>query len=108
MLYTITISDYIYFAILRLPELLYNSVSQVLDRNFALGNMILPVSLALLQYCASPQRYASDYQPPNYSLWLIEPHIRRSWPMALLVILYKVKSACNVPRICVRNSVWLL
>ena len=63
---------------------------QVLDRNFALGNMILPVSMALLQYCASPQRYASDSQPPNYSIWLLEPHVRRSWLTALLVILYKV------------------
>ena len=68
---------------------------QVLDRNFALGNMILPVSMALLQYCASPQRYASDSQPPNYSIWLLEPHVRRSWLTALLVILYKVSLAAS-------------
>ena len=63
---------------------------QILDKNFALGNIILPVSMALLQYCPSPQRYASDYQPPNYTLWYLEPHCRMSWLQALLIILYKV------------------
>ena len=63
---------------------------QVLDRNFKLGNTILPITLLLLQYCPSPQRYASDYQPPNYTLWYLEPHTRLSWLRSLLVILYKV------------------
>ncbi|XP_064602074.1 protein unc-79 homolog isoform X2 [Liolophura sinensis] len=61
----------------------------VLDKNFKLGNMILPISLLLLQYGPSPQRYASDYQPPTYTLWYLEPHTRQAWLMALLVILYK-------------------
>ena len=65
-------------------------VWQVLDRNFKLGNTILPITLLLLQYCPSPQRYASDYQPPNYTLWYLEPHTRLSWLRSLLVILYKV------------------
>ncbi|WAR19666.1 UNC79-like protein [Mya arenaria] len=34
-------------------------------------------------------RYASDYQPPNYTLWYLEPHARTSWLQTLLVILYK-------------------
>ena len=72
--------------------LINHFVWQVLDKNFELGNIILPVSMALLQYCASPQRYASDYQPPNYTLWYLEPHTRQSWLSALLVILYKVRS----------------
>ena len=63
---------------------------QVLDRNFDLGNKILPITLLLLQYGPSPQRYASDYQPPNYTLWYLEPHTRLSWLHTLLVILYKV------------------
>ena len=62
----------------------------MLDKNFQLGNMILAVSMLLLQYSPSPQRYASDYQPPNYTLWYLEPHTRQSWLMTLLVILYKV------------------
>ncbi|XP_053376174.1 protein unc-79 homolog isoform X2 [Mercenaria mercenaria] len=61
----------------------------VLDRNFELGNKILPITLLLLQYGPSPQRYASDYQPPNYTLWYLEPHTRLSWLHTLLVILYK-------------------
>ncbi|KAK3579717.1 hypothetical protein CHS0354_000200 [Potamilus streckersoni] len=61
----------------------------VLDRNFKLGNTILPITLLLLQYGPSPQRYASDYQPPNYTLWYLEPHTRVSWLNALLVVLYK-------------------
>ncbi|XP_013379281.1 protein unc-79 homolog [Lingula anatina] len=61
----------------------------VLDRNFELGNTILPVAVILLQYVPSPQRYASDYQPPNYTLWYLEPHTRQAWLTALLVILYK-------------------
>jgi len=63
---------------------------QVLDENYELGNIILPMSMMLLQYCPSPQRYASDYQPANYTVWLLEPMIRHCWLMALLVILYKV------------------
>jgi len=63
---------------------------QVLDENYELGNIILPMSMILLQYCPSPQRYASDYQPPNYTVWLLEPMIRHCWLTALLVILYKV------------------
>ncbi|XP_046579791.1 LOW QUALITY PROTEIN: protein unc-79 homolog [Haliotis rubra] len=66
-----------------------SGVPFVLDRNFKLGNTILPITLLLLQYCPSPQRYASDYQPPNYTLWYLEPHTRLSWLRALLVILYK-------------------
>ncbi|CAD5115352.1 DgyrCDS4332 [Dimorphilus gyrociliatus] len=61
----------------------------VLDRNFALGNIIFPIAYLLLKYCASPQRYASDYQPPNYTLWLLDPHCRLTWLQTFLVILYK-------------------
>jgi len=68
---------------------------QVLDENYELGNIILPMSMILLQYCPSPQRYASDYQPPNYTVWLLEPMIRHCWLTALLVILYKVSQSIN-------------
>ncbi|KAJ8308209.1 hypothetical protein KUTeg_013083 [Tegillarca granosa] len=66
-----------------------SGVQFVLDRNFELGNTILPITLLLLQYAPSPQRYASDYQPPNYTLWYLEPHTRVAWLTTLLVILYK-------------------
>ncbi|ESO85360.1 hypothetical protein LOTGIDRAFT_154853 [Lottia gigantea] len=61
----------------------------VLDNNFKLGNTILPITLLLLQYSPSPQRYASDYQPPTYSLYHLSQYTRISWLRALLVILYK-------------------
>ncbi|KAH9514229.1 Protein unc-79 [Bulinus truncatus] len=66
-----------------------SGVMFVLDRNFKLGYVILPITLLVLQYCPSPQRYASDYQPPTYTLWYLEPHTRVSWLKSLLVILYK-------------------
>jgi len=66
---------------------------QVLDENYELGNIILPMSMILLQYSPSPQRYASDYQPPNYTVWLLEPTIRHCWLTTLLVILYKVSQS---------------
>jgi len=66
-----------------------SGMAKVLDHNFALGCIILPVSLAILQYSPSPQRYASDYQPPTYSLWFLDQQTRQSWLMSLLVILYK-------------------
>ena len=64
--------------------------SQVLDRNFKLGNKILSITLLLLRDGPSPKRFASDYQPPNYTLWYLEPHTRYSWLQTMLVILYKV------------------
>lgn len=63
---------------------------KVLDENNELGNIILPMSMILLQYCPSPQRYASDYQPANYTVGLLEPMMRHCWLAALLVLLYKV------------------
>ena len=68
------------------------SLFKVLDRNFKLGKFILPITLLVLQYCPSPQRYASDYQPATYTLWYLESHTRVSWLKSLLVILYKVNN----------------
>uniref|UniRef100_A0A1I8HU44 RING-type domain-containing protein n=1 Tax=Macrostomum lignano TaxID=282301 RepID=A0A1I8HU44_9PLAT len=64
-------------------------ISPVLDCNFEVGNNVLHVALAVLQYAPSPQRYASDNQPPDYSLCLLEPYTRNHWLNALLIILYK-------------------
>lgn len=72
-----------------------SGVPYVLDRNFPLGNMILPITLMVFKYAPSPQRYASDYQPPNYTLWFLESHVRHSWLMGLLVILYKYQINAN-------------
>nr|KAG5704260.1 hypothetical protein BaRGS_012548 [Batillaria attramentaria] len=82
--------------------------AQVLDRNFKLGNTILPITLLLLQYCPSPQRYASDYQPPNYTLWYLEPHTRLSWLRALLVILYKYQISTSPVSAIIQTLVQLV
>ncbi|VDN09891.1 unnamed protein product [Dibothriocephalus latus] len=64
-------------------------VADVLDRNPSMGSCILHQTLVVLQVCASPQRYANDCQAPNFTLRLLEPHIRHHWLNTLLIILYK-------------------
>nr|CAH8839258.1 unnamed protein product [Trichobilharzia regenti] len=64
-------------------------VAGVLDRNFSMGCCILHQTLVVLQFCASPQRYATDTQPPTFTLKLLEPQVRLHWLQTLLVILYK-------------------
>ncbi|XP_026830601.1 protein unc-79 homolog, partial [Ooceraea biroi] len=71
------------------------NLAQLLDQNHIMGWSITPQVLAILQYCpcppqATPQQAPTDqHQVPSYSLWYLEPQIRRSWLMSLLVILYK-------------------
>ncbi|XP_025104233.1 protein unc-79 homolog isoform X4 [Pomacea canaliculata] len=85
-----------------------SGVPFVLDRNFKLGNTILPITLLLLQYSPSPQRYASDYQPPNYTLWYLEPHTRLSWLRAFLVILYKYQISTSPVSAIIQTLVQLV
>ncbi|CAH8491851.1 unnamed protein product [Heterobilharzia americana] len=65
-------------------------VAGVLDRNFSMGCCILHQTLVVLQFCASPQRYATDTQPPTFTLRLLEPQVRLHWLQTLLVILYSL------------------
>ncbi|XP_020280656.1 protein unc-79 homolog isoform X3 [Pseudomyrmex gracilis] len=67
------------------------NLPQLLDQNHVIGWTMTPPVLAILQHCPCPPQSTppTDHQPPNYSLWYLEPHIRRSWLMSLLVILYK-------------------
>ncbi|RZF46360.1 hypothetical protein LSTR_LSTR011144 [Laodelphax striatellus] len=78
-----------------------SNLPQLLDQNHLMGGMLLsPVVVALLHYCPAPPHLAATLlegsQPPSqqpttptYSLWYLEPHVRHSWLMALLVVLYK-------------------
>ncbi|XP_074099660.1 UNC-79 domain-containing protein isoform X1 [Cotesia typhae] len=68
-----------------------SNLSQLLDQNHVMGWVMIPPVLAILLYCpCPPQRLPlTDHQPPTYSLWFLEPNIRRSWLMSVLVILYK-------------------
>lgn len=45
--------------------------------------------IVCFQYCSGPSPGGS-VNPATHSLGLLEPHVRRHWLMALLVILYKV------------------
>ncbi|XP_032682267.1 protein unc-79 homolog isoform X3 [Odontomachus brunneus] len=67
------------------------NLPQLLDQNHAMGLLMTSPVLAILQHCPCPPQTTppTDHQPPSYSLWYLEPHIRRSWLMSLLVILYK-------------------
>lgn len=69
-----------------------SNLPQLLDQNHLMGWLLLNTSLILLQY--SPCPYMSDkssevHQPPTYSLWPLEPHLRHCWLMSLVVLLYK-------------------
>ncbi|BFZ12415.1 hypothetical protein BsWGS_15454 [Bradybaena similaris] len=85
-----------------------SGVMFVLDRNYKLGYVILPITLLVLQYCPSPQRYASDYQPPTYTLWYLEPHTRISWLKSLLVILYKYQISTSPRSAIIQTLVQLV
>ncbi|XP_049954031.1 protein unc-79 homolog [Schistocerca serialis cubense] len=64
------------------------NLPQLLDQNQLMGCSLLPTCLVLLQYCPCPH-HPGEFQVPAYSLWFLEPHTRRSWLMAVLVLMYK-------------------
>ncbi|XP_034946562.1 protein unc-79 homolog isoform X2 [Chelonus insularis] len=68
-----------------------SNLPQLLDQNHVMGWVMMPPVLSILQYCPYPPQKLPmmDNQSPNYSLWYLEPNIRRSWLMSLLVVLYK-------------------
>lgn len=77
-----------------------SNLAQLLDQNYKMGVMMLPTTLLLLQYCpCSPHSVVTDFQnQPTYSLWNLEPHIRRCWIMSVFVFLYKVKIIKKISR----------
>ena len=70
----------------------FSNLPQLLDQNHVMGHMLLSNSLILLQYAPSPFYIPSsvELQQPTYSLWALEPYIRKNWLMSLVVLLYKV------------------
>lgn len=65
-----------------------------------MGRVLATAVMALLQHCparAAPSTAAASASgsltsAPTHSLWLLESHVRRSWLLSLLVLLYKVHS----------------
>lgn len=70
----------------------------MLDQNHLMGASILEAALQTLLYCPSTATVASANSESShniiytYSLWRLEPHIRRNWLMAVEVIMYKVNT----------------
>ena len=87
------------------------AMPKVLDFNHKMGNILLSTFIPLLIYCPSPQRYAYETQHlPLYSIWLLNSHVRQSWLMSVLIIMYKVSILDTVKLLrktdltCISNS----
>lgn len=71
------------------------NLPQLLDQNSLMGATMLPIVMQVLLYSPNPNSNvltnteAMQNASYTYSLWYLEPHIRRNWLLAVLVILYK-------------------
>ncbi|XP_059622044.1 protein unc-79 homolog [Phlebotomus argentipes] len=72
------------------------NLPQVLDQNHLMGWTIIPTALQILLYAPNPMNGTSAPTAEaqanlayTYSLWFLEPHQRRNWLMAVIVVLYK-------------------
>ncbi|XP_053676788.1 protein unc-79 homolog isoform X2 [Anopheles nili] len=80
------------------------NLPQVLDQNHQMGWLLLPTVIQLLLFApnqanggffqsgtsgGADQNHHSNVVTYNFSIWYLEPHVRRNWLMSLLVILYK-------------------
>lgn len=74
------------------------TLPQTLDQNHLMGGHILPAALQVLLYSPSPANVCSAASENNqcpsytYTLWRLEPHVRRNWLMSVEVIMYKVNA----------------
>ncbi|KAJ2954599.1 hypothetical protein O0L34_g2893 [Tuta absoluta] len=64
------------------------NLPQVMDQNHVMGAVISEQILMLLQYCSGTATHGS-VNAALHSLAALDPHVRRHWLMALLVVLYK-------------------
>ncbi len=75
-----------------------SNLSQILDYNFAVGDSMLLNSILILQKIPFPPRYATSWQQAHtlmqesllfqgcgFSLWYLEPSLRKNWLMSALV-----------------------
>lgn len=74
-----------------------SNLPQMLDQNHLMGASILEAVLNTLLYAPSTSNVASassESASPHviysFSLWRLDPHVRRNWLMAVEVIMYKV------------------
>lgn len=71
------------------------NLPQFLDQNSTMGAHMMGVIIQVLLFCPNPSNVPGGGMELmhnislTYSLWYLEPHVRRSWLMSILVILYK-------------------
>lgn len=71
------------------------NLPQLLDQNNLMGFTMLPIVMQVLLYSPNPNSNALTNTEAmqnasyTYSLWYLEPHVRRNWLLSVLVILYK-------------------
>jgi len=74
-----------------------SNLPQVLDQNHLIGWCMLPTALQVLLFSPNPLTAAIIPGTEllqtivySYSLWYLEPHVRRNWLLSVLIVLYKV------------------
>lgn len=69
-----------------------SNIPRVLDYNFNLGTVLLQFILSFLQFstCSNATMQFYDHVCVSNTLGRIDPSLRDSWLMALIIILYKV------------------
>ena len=69
-----------------------SNLPKVLDYNFNLGTLLLPFFLSFLQFstCSNVTIQFYDHTSASNTLGRIDPNLRDSWLMTLIIILYKV------------------
>lgn len=76
-----------------------SALPDVLDLNLSIGNLLLNLVFPIMVYCPAKHDfiYVSDVEnlSPNYSIWLLQSHLRRSWLSSLIIILYKYNYASS-------------
>jgi len=80
----------------------FANLPQVMDNNFGIGNHLISNIVAILFKSPFPPRYVANWQPTysilhenlifqglHYTLWHLEPIVRKQWLEACLVLVYK-------------------
>lgn len=69
-----------------------SNLPKVVDYNFSLGTGLLPFFLSFLQFstCSNSTMQFYEHISASNTLGRIDPSLRNSWLMILIVILYKV------------------
>jgi hypothetical protein len=69
-----------------------SNLPKVVDYNFNLGTVLLPFFLSFLQFstCSNATMQFYEHISASNTLGRIDPSLRDSWLMILIIILYKV------------------